>query len=104
MTPDLLRSDHAPFWYKNIGAVMVTDTSNFRNPHYHQPSDTSKTLDRSFLTGATQRVLNGVTQLLDSRGAWKQKISDDFDHRILLELSRSVILLNHLAQVEAGAY
>ncbi len=67
LTPDVLRSDHAPFWARNIGAVMVGDTANFRNPHYHQPSDTPETLDRAFLAGATQRVVNAVTTLLDSR-------------------------------------
>lgn len=67
LTPDVLRSDHAPFWAKNIGAVMVGDTANFRNPHYHQPSDTPETLDRAFFAGATQRVVNAVTTLLDSQ-------------------------------------
>ncbi len=65
LTPDVLRSDHAPFWAKNIGAVMVGDTANFRNPHYHQPSDTPETLDRVFFTGAAQRVVDAVSALLD---------------------------------------
>ncbi len=69
LTPDVLRSDHAPFWAKNIGAVMVGDTANFRNPHYHQPSDTPETLDRAFFAGATQRVVNAVSDLLDNREA-----------------------------------
>ncbi len=69
LTPDLLRSDHAPFWAQNIGAVMVGDTANFRNPHYHQPSDTPDTLDRAFLSGSTQRVVNAVTVLLQQRAS-----------------------------------
>jgi Zn-dependent M28 family amino/carboxypeptidase len=48
-SPHLLRSDHAPFWEKNIPAVMWTDTSEFRNPHYHQPTDTPNTLDYQFM-------------------------------------------------------
>lgn len=67
LTPDLLRSDHAPFWARNIGAVVVADTANFRNPHYHQPSDIPDTLDRSFFTGSAQVVLNAVNRLLDRR-------------------------------------
>ena len=63
LTPDLLRSDHVPFWRRNIGAVMVTDTANFRNPHYHQESDRPDTLDRHFFTAATQTVLDAVTQV-----------------------------------------
>lgn len=71
LTPDLLRSDHAPFWAKNIGAVMVGDTANFRNPHYHQPSDTPETLDRSFLTQTTQLVVDTVNLLLNSQESLK---------------------------------
>lgn len=67
LTPDVLRSDHAPFWLRNIGAVMIGDTANFRNPHYHQPSDTLDTLDRSFFVGATQLVVNATAVLLDSQ-------------------------------------
>jgi hypothetical protein len=48
--PNLLRSDHAPFLALGIPAVMVTDTANFRNPHYHQPTDTAETLDAERFT------------------------------------------------------
>lgn len=67
MAPDLLRSDHAPFWYYNIGAVMVTDTANFRNPNYHRATDTPDTLDRTFLTGTAQQIANAVNRLLHSQ-------------------------------------
>jgi hypothetical protein len=43
--PDMLRSDNAPFLTAMQPAVMITDTSNFRNPNYHKPSDTIETLD-----------------------------------------------------------
>jgi len=49
ISPHLLRSDHAPFWEKDIPAVMWTDTSEFRNPNYHQPTDTPDTLDYEFM-------------------------------------------------------
>lgn len=39
------RSDHTAFWEADVPAMMVTDTANFRNPHYHRPSDTPDTLD-----------------------------------------------------------
>ncbi len=42
-------SDHCPFWENDFRAVMVTDTAFFRNPHYHQPSDTVATLDLEFI-------------------------------------------------------
>lgn len=39
-------SDHASFWDQGWSqAVMITDTATFRNPHYHQSSDTPDTLD-----------------------------------------------------------
>lgn len=66
LTPDVLRSDHAPFWYKGVGAVLVSDTANLRTPHYHQPSDKPATLDRSFFTGAAQIVVNATTSLLET--------------------------------------
>ncbi len=47
--PDTRRSDHAAFWKYGYPAVMLTDTANFRNPHYHRPSDTLDTLDMNFL-------------------------------------------------------
>ena len=60
LTPDLLRSDHVPFWRKGIGAVMVTDTANFRNPHYHQASDRPEALNPGFFTEATQAILDAI--------------------------------------------
>lgn len=65
LIPDTLRSDHAPFWYQGVGAVLLTDTANLRNPHYHQPSDTPANIERSFFTGAAQIVVNAITKLLD---------------------------------------
>jgi hypothetical protein len=43
--PDFMRSDHAPFMLQNLPALMLTDTSNYRNPNYHRPTDTIDTLD-----------------------------------------------------------
>lgn len=65
-TPDLVRSDHAPFWRHDIGAVLVTDTANFRNPNYHKPTDTVQTIDQPFFFGAAQAVVNATTALLHS--------------------------------------
>src|SRR5271155_860382 len=59
ISPHLLRSDHAPFWQKGIPAVMWTDTSEFRNPHYHKASDTPETLDYEFMA-EVGKLLVGV--------------------------------------------
>ncbi len=56
----LLRSDHAPFWKAGIPAIMWTDTSEFRNPHYHQASDTPETLDYHYLTQVAKLALARV--------------------------------------------
>jgi aminopeptidase YwaD len=61
--PDTRRSDHAAFWHFGYPAVMLTDTANFRNPHYHQPSDTLETLDLEFLASVAEAVLAAVTTL-----------------------------------------
>jgi Zn-dependent M28 family amino/carboxypeptidase len=63
LTPDVLRSDHAPFWFYGIDAVLVTDTGNLRNPHYHRPSDRSGTIDPVFFAEAAQTVVDALLAL-----------------------------------------
>lgn len=55
--PVLHRSDHAPFWAAKIPALMWTDTSEYRNPHYHKHSDTPDTLDYGFMRRVAQLLL-----------------------------------------------
>lgn len=38
-------SDHWSFWQQGWPAVMLTDMPPFRNPHYHELTDTPDTLD-----------------------------------------------------------
>lgn len=73
VAPDTLRSDHAPFWYKGIGAVLVTDTANLRTPHYHQHTDTINNIDRKFFIGSAQIVVNATKGLLESKNNLEQK-------------------------------
>lgn len=58
--PDLLRSDHVPFWEAGLPAVMWTDTSEFRNPHYHKPTDTAETLDFDFMADIARLAVASV--------------------------------------------
>jgi Zn-dependent M28 family amino/carboxypeptidase len=60
--PVLSRSDHAPFWDRNIPAVMWTDTSEFRNHNYHRDTDTPHTLNYRFLRQVTQLLTACVIQ------------------------------------------
>ena len=64
--PEIRLSDHSSFWDRNYPALMITDTSFFRNPHYHQPSDTPETLDYPFLARVTAGVCEAVRRLLQS--------------------------------------
>ena len=50
LLPTTRRSDHAPFWDAGYNAILVTDTAELRNPHYHSRTDTFATLDLDFLT------------------------------------------------------
>jgi hypothetical protein len=54
---DLLRSDHTPFREAGFASVLRTETADFRNPHYHRPSDTPETLDYVFLFQVTKLAL-----------------------------------------------
>ena len=61
--PDVRRSDHAAFWDQGYPAVMLTDTANFRNPHYHQSTDTVETLDLDFIEAVGETVVATVAEL-----------------------------------------
>lgn len=60
MSPHVFRSDHAPFWAAGIPALMWTDTAEFRNPHYHRPTDTPETLDYAFLAEVARLLIHTV--------------------------------------------
>ncbi|WP_414620938.1 M28 family peptidase [Calothrix sp. CCY 0018] len=64
IVPAVRRSDHAPFWDAGYPAMMVTDTSFMRNPHYHKPSDKIGTLDLDFLTGVCRGLEEGIRKLM----------------------------------------
>lgn len=57
-------SDHSPFWDEGFAALMITDTSFMRNPHYHLPSDTVETLDMEFLTKVAEGSLQAVRTIV----------------------------------------
>jgi len=45
LLPGVDFSDHLNFWKFDYPAIMITDTDFYRNPHYHEPSDTIETLN-----------------------------------------------------------
>jgi Zn-dependent M28 family amino/carboxypeptidase len=56
-------SDNSSFWDQGYPALMLTDTSFLRNPHYHLSSDTPKTLDYARLARVTLGVAGGLSRL-----------------------------------------
>lgn len=63
-SPDLARSDHSSFWEAGLKGVMLTDTANFRNPHYHSAADCLDTLDLAFAAQVTRVVIGAVRELV----------------------------------------
>lgn len=59
------RSDHASFWDRGWPALLLTDTSFLRNPHYHGASDTVDTLDLAFMARVVRGVAAAVRELAD---------------------------------------
>ncbi len=57
--PGLDFSDHLNYWDRDISAVMVTDTSFYRNDNYHTVYDTPDTLDY----GRMREVTNGLVEI-----------------------------------------
>jgi len=65
--PDTRRSDHASFWDAGYPAVVLTDTANFRNPHYHRATDTVDTLNLEFLSKVVATVTATAIQIAGAR-------------------------------------
>jgi Zn-dependent M28 family amino/carboxypeptidase len=59
---NLSRSDHAVFWSLGVPAVMVTDSANFRTPHYHRPTDTAEKLDYRILASVVNATADAVAE------------------------------------------
>jgi aminopeptidase YwaD len=57
---DLLRSDHGPFLLAGLPGVILTDTAEYRNPHYHSSTDTIETLDLERYTYVVRAVAGAV--------------------------------------------
>ncbi len=72
LAPDLLRSDHAPFWVGGYKALMLTDGANFRNECYHTPQDTFENkLNFTFMANVTKATLAAAAQLAEiQHGDW----------------------------------
>ncbi|TAJ99560.1 MAG: M28 family peptidase [Chloroflexota bacterium] len=67
MVRQFARSDHLSFWNAGIPAVVLTDTTFFRNPHYHEASDLPDTLDYDRLAAIADALAGVVRRLAGGR-------------------------------------
>jgi len=58
-----MRSDHVPYWESGRRALLVSDTADYRNPHYHEAEDTAATLDYDFAAGVVAAAVKTVAEL-----------------------------------------
>lgn len=61
--PEIRLSDNSSFWDQGYPALMLTDTSFLRNPHYHQATDTPATLDYERMARVTLGVAGGAAYI-----------------------------------------
>ena len=62
MVPGIDFSDHLNYWNAGYDAVMITDTAFYRNPNYHEKTDTWDTLDYDRLALVVQGVYAAVQE------------------------------------------
>ncbi|OGR44585.1 MAG: hypothetical protein A2X35_00385 [Elusimicrobia bacterium GWA2_61_42] len=64
-------SDHRSFWRAGYPAVMFTDTSFYRTPHYHKPSDLPETLNYEYMAA----FQDGMKAVLDELAVSDQRLA-----------------------------
>lgn len=57
-------SDHRNYWLFDFPAVMINDTAKYRNPNYHEPTDTLETLDLDKISAVVDAVYHAVSEPL----------------------------------------
>lgn len=61
--PGIDFSDHRNYWQWGFPAVMITDTSFYRNENYHTSQDTSEKLDYNRMAMVVQAVYSAILEL-----------------------------------------
>jgi hypothetical protein len=56
-------SDHLNYWIFGYSALMITDTSFYRNPNYHGRNDTMETLDLNRMAKVIDSVAGSLCQI-----------------------------------------
>lgn len=63
VVPGIDFSDHRSFWEFGYDAVMITDTSFYRNPNYHEGSDTYDTLDYQKMAEVVRGIESAIREI-----------------------------------------
>jgi len=63
MIHEIRLSDNSSFWDQGYPALMLTDTSFLRNPHYHEATDSPDTLDYSRMAEVALGVAGAMRRL-----------------------------------------
>lgn len=53
-------SDHLNYWNYQMKAIMITDTSFYRNPHYHKTSDTPESLNYPKMAEVVKGIYSAI--------------------------------------------
>ncbi len=61
--PGIDFSDHLNYWKFGFSALMITDTSFYRNFNYHEPTDTIETLDIKRMAKVIDGIYKTITTL-----------------------------------------
>jgi len=69
LNPDMVYSDHAPFWQNGYNAILGIDNSNFDSPEFypymHTEEDTIDKLNFNLMTGMCQIAVATLASLAD---------------------------------------
>jgi Zn-dependent M28 family amino/carboxypeptidase len=60
--PGVDLSDHMNYWSHGWDALMITDTSFFRNSNYHRATDTPETLDYARMSFVVNKLFKAVSR------------------------------------------
>jgi len=66
---DAARSDHASFLWEDYPAMTMSDTSEFRDPHYHKPTDVAANINYDELARLAAGFLPAIRSLADAATA-----------------------------------
>jgi hypothetical protein len=61
-------SDHWSFWQVRVPAVMVTDTAEYRDAHYHRATDTAERLDYARMARVVAGLESVIAELTGDAG------------------------------------